>query len=65
MKKTRKLMMIMLTLLIVAMIPGTAFAKKAKKAGKSYVPTAGTEYKDEETNTWEPSGESFKAVFDK
>ena len=30
MKKTRKLMMIMLTLLIVAMIPGTAFAKKAK-----------------------------------
>ena len=33
MKKSRKLMMVLLAVLIIAMIPTTAFAKKAKKGG--------------------------------
>ena len=68
MKKSRKLMMVLLAVLIIAMIPTTAFAKKAKKGGKGgkwYVPTAGSlEYWDKEKNAWQPSGETFTANFD-
>ena len=42
-----KLLTAVLSVLILTMIPGTAFAKEAKKSVKSggiYVPTAGTEY---------------------
>ena len=69
MKIRGKLLTAVLSVLILTMIPGTAFAKEAKKSVKSggiYVPTAGTEYIwNEEKGTWVPSGETFKAVFDK
>ena len=68
MKKSRKLMMVLLAVLIIAMIPTTAFAKKAKKGGKGgkwYVPTAGTEYEwDKQKNDWVPVNRTFEAKFD-
>ena len=68
MKKSRKLMMVLLAVLIIAMIPTTAFAKKAKKGGKGgkwYVPTAGSlEHWDAEKNAWVSSNETFTANFD-
>ena len=62
MKKSGKAMTFMLFMLISAMIPAAAFAKEAKK----YVPTAGTEYRwNESKKKWVRSGETFKADFDK
>ena len=69
MKITGKLLAAVLAVMIVTTIPGTAFAKETKKSagsGRSYVPTAGIEYIwDDAKGAWVPSGETFKAVFDK
>ena len=69
MKKSGNLMIAMLLVLIFTMTPAIAYAKKTGKAGKdgkSYVPTAGTEYSwDKKKNKWVKSGVKFSAEFDK
>lgn len=62
-------MIAMLLVLISTMIPAIAFAKDAGKAGKdgkTYVPTAGTEYRwDKKKNKWIRTGVKFSADYDK
>jgi hypothetical protein len=69
MKITGKLLAAAFAVMILIMIPGIAFAngtKESVNSGRSYVPTAGIEYIwDEAKSKWVPSGETFKAVFDK
>lgn len=65
MKRSKKLIMLLLAVLVIAMIPGTAFAKKKKSGGKAYVPTAGEYYYyNESENDWVPEG-SFTASYKK